>query len=600
MDRKQNSILSAFTNSNSGTRKLEWMRLFQVILIIILGVFIIQTVINVQLLQGNARVINYAGIARGATQRLIKLEIAELPNQELEDRLDTILDELKHGGSVNELTVLKDAYYQSCLDEQMAHWTMLKQQIEIVRTQGYENSDIIEVSEQYFELADKTVAAAEMYSAHIAMRIRIAEYGMILFIVLLVVFSIRLSLLSYRLAKENEQYIKNELEIKEQLRMASKSKSEFLSRMSHDIRTPMNAIIGMIEIAEMHQNEKERVMDCIKKIRKESIHLQTLINDVLDISKIESGKFTINQEESCLNDVVERINIAVQSLVGKRNLQYQYSKRDIQYPYMMMDSLRITQIYMNLLSNAVKYTPDGGRVSLEIWQEECAEPGRIHLCAKVSDTGIGMTKEFMEDMYSEFSRGTDTRINKIQGSGLGLAIVKELTDLMNGTIDVISEVGEGTTFVVKLVVDIVEHENRSNEMSREIDFSKAEGLKVLLAEDNDLNYEIAHEILTYYGVEPEWAKNGKIAMEMFENSEPGRYDLILMDMQMPIMNGLDATRAIRQLNRNDAASIPIVAMTANAFEEDKRACMEAGMNGHIAKPIDVETMFATIFECIKN
>lgn len=579
--------------------KLARMRKLQAVLIAILAYFIVLTIWNVHLLQGTARVINYAGIARGATQKLVKLEVVDQPNQELEDKLDTILYELQNGGSVNQLSRLKDENYQKCLGEQIAYWNVLKQQIEKTRADGYESCDIIPVSENYFNYADTTVNAAEDYSQEIASTLNVSEYGMTIVVALLVIFSIWLSVKSTKLARENEQYIKNEAAIKEQLRLASKSKSEFLSRMSHDIRTPMNAIVGMTQIAKMHQDNAQQMVGYVEKIQKESMHLQTLINDVLDISKIESGKLTVNLENAYVYEIVESINIAVRSLVAGRKLDYSYVEDRIMHPYLSMDTLRITQIYMNLLSNAVKYTPDGGKVSLELWQEESEQSGFVDLYAKVSDNGIGMTKEFMKDMYSEFTRGTDTRVNKIQGSGLGLCIVKQMTDLMNGTIDVQSEVGKGTTFVVKLTLQYLnEDDAQHTQKNDDIDFDRAKGLRILLAEDNDLNYEIASEFLTTYGVQVTRAENGQTEVEQFKNTQPGTFDLILTDVQMPIMDGLEATRQIRALERPDAKTIPILAMTANAFAEDIQACREVGMDAHIAKPIDIKMMYKTIFDTL--
>lgn len=580
-------------------KKLTRLRFFQAVLIMVLGGFILLTIWNVNQLKGTARVINYAGIARGATQRLIKLEIAEEPNDELQQELDVILDELKNGGEVNHLTSLKDKYYQSCLDEQISYWDDLKDQIQKVRLKGYAKTDIISVSEHYFELADTTVAAAEVYSEHIASMVSFAEYGMIVVILMLVILSISLSLLSAKLTRENEQYMQNEKEIKEQLKIANKSKSEFLSRMSHDIRTPMNAIVGMTEIAKMNADDRNCLEDCIEKIRRESMHLQTLINDVLDISQIESGKLSLNLEDASLGDIVESIDITVRTLVGERKLNYKYIEKDIFYPYMRMDTLRITQIYMNLVSNAIKYTPDGGDICLEVWQENCEKPGYVNLMARVSDNGIGIAKEFMKNMYSEFSRGTDTRINKIQGSGLGLAIVKNLTDLMDGTIEVESEVGKGTSFTIKLPIEIAESE-KTEEKQQRVDTIRLDGRRILLAEDNDMNYVIANKILASFGIQVDRAENGSAAVDMFNAAEEGQYDLILMDMQMPIMNGIEATRAIRKLDRKDAGAIPIIAMTANAFAEDRAACLEAGMNEHIAKPIDVEKMMDVICSVIEE
>ncbi len=580
--------------------KLLRMRWLQAALIMVLAVFIGFTIWNIHLLQGTARVVNYAGIARGATQRLVKLEIAGFPDDKLEHSLDVILEELRDGGSVNDLVALDDDHYQNCLENQTEYWGVLKDQIRIVRKTSAENSRIIAVSEKYFGLADDTVGAAEMYSQRIASRISFLEYGMVILIVLLVVLSIRLSYLSSKLARENHEYMENEKRIKEQLEVANRSKSEFLSRMSHDIRTPMNAIVGMTEIADMHRDEQDRVLDCVAKIRRESIHLQTLINDVLDISKIESGKLTINNEVINIKDITDSINIAVSSLVGKKNIDYTYNEHDIISECIKADGLRLTQIYMNLLSNAIKYTPDGGKVEFDVCQEPSPEEGKAVLVVTVSDTGIGMTPEVMADMYSEFSRAVDTRVNRIEGSGLGLAIVKSFTELMGGTIDATSEPGKGSTFVSRITVELVSDDAIADANDSDGIENCIDGRRILLAEDNELNYEIASEILSMYGAEIEWAENGQLAVERFSESDRGYYDIILMDMQMPVMNGIEATRAIRALDRPDAGEIPIIAMTANAFDEDKRECLDAGMNGHVAKPVEVDKMMSVISEVLNN
>lgn len=580
--------------------KLLRMRWLQATLIMVLAVFIGFTIWNIHLLQGTARVVNYAGIARGATQRLVKLEIAGFPDDELEHSLDIILEELRDGGSVNDLVALDDDHYQDCLENQTEYWGVLKDQIRIVRKTSAENSRIIAVSEKYFGLADDTVGAAEMYSQRIASRISFLEYGMVILIVLLVVLSIRLSYLSSKLARENHEYMENEKRIKEQLEVANRSKSEFLSRMSHDIRTPMNAIVGMTEIADMHRDEQDRVLDCVAKIRRESIHLQTLINDVLDISKIESGKLTINNEVINIKDITDSINIAVSSLVGKKNIDYTYNEHDIISGCIRADGLRLTQIYMNLLSNAIKYTPDGGKVKFDVCQELSPEEGKAVLVVTVSDTGIGMTPEVMADMYSEFSRAVDTRVNRIEGSGLGLAIVKSFTELMGGTIDATSEPGKGSSFVSRITVELVSEDALTDANDSDGIENCIDGRRILLAEDNELNYEIASEILSMYGAEIEWAENGQLAVERFSESDRGYYDIILMDMQMPVMNGIEATRAIRALDRPDAGEIPIIAMTANAFDEDKRECLDAGMNGHVAKPVEVDKMMSVISEVLNN
>lgn len=376
---------------------------------------------------------------------------------------------------------------------------------------------------------------------------------------------------------------------------ANRAKSDFLSRMSHDIRTPMNVIVGLTNLAKNKIYQPQKMAECLDKIEAESIHLQNLVNDILDISAIESNKLQVNLKEESVEEMVKRINNSVKSQVGARELNYTYVKGEMKHPFLMMDKLRVSQIYTNLLSNAVKYTPNGGKVLFEIWQLPSQKEGEVLLCARVKDTGIGMSKEFMKNMYAEFVRGTDTRINKIQGSGLGLAIVKQLTDLMNGTVETKSMEGEGTEFIVKIPLAYVEGaENQTAGKERLILPEVLEGKKILVAEDYDVNYEITKEMLQNCGMQVERGVDGVAVVEKFKCSEEREYDLILMDVMMPVMDGIEATREIRSLHRNDAKTIPIIAMTANAFAEDANECLAAGMNAHLSKPVEMKLLLRTI------
>lgn len=527
----------------------------------------------------------------------------------------------------------------------------------------------------------------------------------------------------------NQEQAKTQAQLEEALHAAeaaSHSKTVFLSSMSHDIRTPMNAIIGMTSIASKHLGEWDKVEDCLKKISLSSHHLLTLINDVLDISKIESGKLALNPVNFSLRDAVSSLISTVHPQIKEKNLHFDAYIRGFGYELVYADEVRINQVFINILSNAVKYTPEGGRIVMELAQELLPDDKQTRLTYTVSDTGIGMSEEYMANMYTTFSRAKDTRINKIQGTGLGLSIVKQMVDLMGGTITCKSKEGEGTTFEVSLTLPIGEmdrerpklpglhvlivdddeffletaketlldmeavpetavsgrealtllrqRQSDANpfgavivdwkmpdmngiEMAKRIqdelhlkiptilvsayDWSDIEekadpdvingfinkllfpsciyeklcnilkelekdsteptslaqkygGMHVLVTEDNDLNWEVVSELLEMSEITSQRAENGQICVDMLTDAPEGTYDLVLMDVQMPVMNGKDATRAIRASALPHVRSIPVIAMTADAFAEDVTSCLEAGMDGHIAKPVDMDKLFQEI------
>ncbi|MBR0418240.1 MAG: response regulator [Erysipelotrichaceae bacterium] len=507
--------------------------------------------------------------------------------------------------------------------------------------------------------------------------------------------------------------------------LASKAKTDFLSTMSHDIRTPMNAIIGLTTIAEKNLGDSQAVGENLRKITLASNHLLTLINDILDISKVESGKLNLSPQTFSIVETVENLVNLSQPMVKEKNIEFNFRTSKMEREYLYADQLRLNQIYINILSNAIKYTEPGGRVSVDMREEESPKEGCVRLTYIVSDTGIGMSPEFMETMYQPFSRQTDSRVNSIQGTGLGLAITKQMVDLMDGSIDCQSKQGEGTTFTV--VLDIPEADRQREEMTLEAmdvliadddeilletavdtleslglsadcahgglealgmiryrheigndygvvildwkmpdmngletirriraevdenipillisaydwsdiedaakeagangfiskplfrstlydkisellgieaksvepenDYSDLEGMNILIAEDNDINWEIISTMLSMFKITTERAENGLICVEKMKKASKGQYALIFMDIQMPQMNGLDATRNIRKLDDEWASSIPIIAMTADAFSENITECLNAGMNGHIAKPIDMKLVIKEI------
>ena len=507
--------------------------------------------------------------------------------------------------------------------------------------------------------------------------------------------------------------------------LASRAKTDFLSAMSHDIRTPMNAIIGLTTISEKNLGDGKLIAENLRKINLASNHLLTLINDILDISKVESGKLNFSPQNFSIVETVENLMNLSQPLIKEKNIEFSFHVSRMDKEYLYADQLRLNQIYINLLSNAIKYTEPGGSVCINMKEEDSDKENCVKLTFVVADTGIGMSPEFMKNLYQPFSRQTDSRVNKIQGTGLGLAITKQMVDLMEGSIDCQSEEGKGTTFTVVLdipvaeqqrgdmkfeamdvlivdddeilletavetleslglsveqassglealgmikhrettgknydivIVDLkmpdidgietirrirneikssvpillvsayswsdVEHEAKDAGVSGfltkplfrstlydkiseilgtetkatevENDYSDLAGMNILIAEDNDINWEIISALLSMYGITTERAENGRVCVDIMKQAKKGSYDLIFMDIQMPEMNGLEATRTIRALDDPWASKIPIVAMTADAFSENVTECLEAGMNGHIAKPVDIKLVIKVI------
>ena len=506
---------------------------------------------------------------------------------------------------------------------------------------------------------------------------------------------------------------------------ANKAKTDFLSTMSHDIRTPMNAIIGLTTIAEKNLGDEQSTAESLRKISLAGNHLLTLINDILDISKVESGKLKLSPLTFSIVETVENLVNISQPMIKEKNLEFSFHINRMEKEYLYADQLRLNQIYINILSNAIKYTEPGGKISVDLREEKSPVADCVRLVYVVADTGIGMSPEFLESMYQPFSRQVDSRVNSIQGTGLGLAITKQMVELMGGTIECQSEQGKGTTFTVVLdipvaerqrddmqldpldvlIVDddevmlqtavdsleslgskaeqaksglealgMIEHRHlsgcdydviivdwkmpeidgietikrirteidgkvpillvsaydwsdiedkakeagatgfvskplfrstlydkindligkESKSAEPEDDYSDLQGMHILVAEDNEINWEIISAMLTMFGITSDRAENGKLCVDMISAAEKGSYDLIFMDVQMPEMNGLDATRAIRKLEDPWASSIPIVAMTADAFSENVTECLNAGMNGHIAKPIDIKLVIKEI------
>lgn len=381
---------------------------------------------------------------------------------------------------------------------------------------------------------------------------------------------------------------------------ANASKTRFLSQMSHDIRTPLNGIIGMTGIAAANVEDPQRVSDALEKIRRSSDHLLTLINDILDLNRIESGKMTIAHEPTDIRATIEQCTEVLKGSVINRDLQITVDTERIEYPFVLTDALHIRQILINIISNAVKFTPDGGSISFRAEGSQ-DEKGDTLLCRfEITDTGIGMSEDFLKHIFEAFvQEDASNARTQYKGSGLGMSIVKQLVDMMDGRMDIKSELHEGTSVVVYLPLEMdknaAEKPEKNTAEDRRYSFA---GAHILLAEDNEINMEISKTLLENSGFQVDTAVDGEKAVESFAASAAGEYCCILMDVMMPNMNGYEATKAIRAMKRQDAKTVPIIAITANAFAEDVQTALDNGMNAHIAKPIDVHTVMETLAKFI--
>lgn len=381
---------------------------------------------------------------------------------------------------------------------------------------------------------------------------------------------------------------------------ANKAKTDFLNNMSHDIRTPMNVILGYNELMKQYLTDPILV-DYQNKIEQSGKLLLSIINNVLDMARIESGKMVVEERAEQIGLVVEEIENVFESSAQEKNIVFTTSV-DVDHTHVLWDGFKVREILMNLVGNAFKYTPDGGHIAIDVKELDCARSGYVRIQTQVKDTGIGMSEDYLPTLFDSFSREYNTTIGKVSGTGLGMAIVKNLVDMMDGEICVKSKLGEGTCFTLTFEHRISDED--SIEWNQELDVldekSILEGKRVLLVEDNDLNAEIAMAILEQSGLVLDRVEDGLACINRLSEVDADLYDLILVDIQMPNMNGYEATRRIRQFENVKKASIPILAMTANAFEEDKKMAMEAGMNGHISKPIDVNVLENEIINIFKK
>ena len=418
-------------------------------------------------------------------------------------------------------------------------------------------------------------------------------------IALLIMFSLFSTMLRRERRMESAK-LQAEVE-REKAEESSRAKSTFLSNMSHDIRTPMNAIIGYTDLALREGVGEGEMREYLQKIRSSSQHLLALINDVLEMSRIESGKMDLELAETDLVRTMDEVRDMFHTQMETKGITYTVESHGVTNRRVLCDKNRLNRVLLNLLSNAYKFTPEGGRVSLTLTQTGATEEtGSYEL--RVKDSGIGMSPEFAARVFEAFERERTSTVSGIQGTGLGMAITKSIVDLMGGAISVETEQGKGTEFILQvsfpLAGDAGEPDDSpaSTGERQEADFSDK---KLLLAEDNEINREIATLILEEAGFTLDTAENGQIALEKVKNSKPGGYDAVLMDIQMPVMDGYEASRAIRALDNPALSGIPIIALSANAFSEDIRAAKEAGMNGHIAKPIDIANLMETLADILR-
>lgn len=388
------------------------------------------------------------------------------------------------------------------------------------------------------------------------------------------------------LRREKEAVYAKQIEkVATEAQHANQAKTRFLFNMSHDIHTPMNAIIGYTQLLENNLDNKKQALDYILKLKSSSTILLSLINYILEMTQIESGKLDLKKEIGDLDDLVKNINVVVEPLIKEKKLHYSYHL-EIKHHHIICDKTKLREIVLNILSNAIKYTPEGGNIELLI-QEISFENNKVKYHFIIIDNGIGMKEDFLPHIFEEFAREKTSTESKVPGVGLGLPIVKSLIDMMNGTIQVESKLNKGTKFTVELsFLTSLQVENVNERNTSTLDFS---GKHILLVEDNELNAEIGIELLNTFKVIIDLAKNGEECIKILEKMPEGYYDLILMDIQMPIMDGYEATKIIRSFN-NKNAQIPIIAMTANAFEEDRKHALQLGMNEHLAKPVDIEKL----------
>ena len=503
----------------------------------------------------------------------------------------TMRQQLNNYGIATASVLLKDNEYYYCL----------------AKMAEYDMTIMLLVPAEY-------VAVSTMTMLQSALRIQVVFTVLLLGLVLLALISIVRAERSSKMIKiekeTNQKLNKLRVAAEDALKVAesaSKAKSTFLSNMSHDIRTPMNAIIGFATLALDDIRDGKKVEDYLSKILSSSKHLLGLINDILDMSRIESGKVVLEEQETDLVTTLQELQSIMEGQAKERKLKLHVDYSNLRDRHVYCDKTRLNQVMFNLLANAVKFTSEGGSIWLTMSQLEptCEVEDRAIYEIRVKDTGIGIDKAFIKHIFEPFERERTSTVSKIQGTGLGMAITKNIVDMMGGTIEVESQKGVGTEFIIRLELRLqaearVANEDGTKQHGHAEGVAEFAGKRLLLAEDNELNREIACMLLSKYGFVIDTAENGQEAVDLVAASAPDYYDLVLMDIQMPVMDGHEATRRIRNLKDKELAKVPVVAMTANAFDEDRKAAKECGMNGFISKPINMQEVVQALRMCLQD
>ncbi|MDR0943002.1 MAG: response regulator [Ruminococcus sp.] len=561
---------------------------FVILLFIGVGFFSVNYILE---MSGNARIVNYAGIVRGGSQKLFKMETfayytdPELDREKrdkLTARLDNIIDCLMHGGLVvadnKELIKMHDEAFQEDMAKIRTSFDIIKTEITAVRN-GKSPADLYVLTESYFELCDRTVGDSEIYSqAQVNRSINVLIAMNVLILVILIVMGIVISA-----ARRNRQKLESLEKAALDAERENRAKSSFLANMSHEIRTPLNSIIGMASVAD-RSDDGVQIKKSVREILTASDHLLGVVNDILDISKIESGKLELASEPFNLKMAIDEVGSMIHERCRQKDQEFiEISTENIDV-WVLGDKTRFKQVLINLLGNAVKFTPPEGKITLDV--NAIHSDDKLYCRFKISDTGIGMTEEQTDKLFHSFSQVSAQVSTRFGGTGLGLAISRNVVRLMGGEIHVSSEPDKGSCFDFDLILTVTE----PKEIKIGCDFPDLTGKHLLLVDDIEVNRMVVAGILEETGIKITEAEDGVVAVEKFKMSKAGTFDIIFMDTRMPIMDGYEAARRIRVLPKIDAATVPIISMSANAFREDIEAALNAGMNDYIVKPVAIDRL----------